>query len=170
MFKSLTLINILQFPQSYPWHHRKPHNIGDSTHCQNKQFFMAPKETLYKITFTNITKWHFSALWVGRKVPSTKDDFSPQIFREFVDHSSDESFHGTELRVKAQEEQHEEEAAGPERRQGHLENSTGVSQESQTGSWEWDIKLNPKIGFPCYIILAIGSTICPVEYSCGGLD
>ena len=64
----------------------------------------------------------------------------PQIFWEFIDHRSDEALHGTELGVESQEEQHKEEAAGPEGRQGHLQNSAGISQESQTRSWESNTK------------------------------
>jgi len=57
---------------------------------------------------------------------------APQIFGEFIDHCSDEALHGTELGVESKKEQHEEETAGPEGRQGHLQNSAGISQESQT--------------------------------------
>ena len=44
----------------------------------------------------------------------------PEIFGKLVHHGRDEALHGAELRVQAEEEQHEEEAAGPEGRQRHL--------------------------------------------------
>ena len=62
--------------------------------------------------------------------------FSPQIFWEFVDHGGDEAFHGAELGVQTEEEQHEEEAAGPEGRERHLEDSAGVGQESEARTWK----------------------------------
>ena len=57
------------------------------------------------------------------------------MFRELVHHGRDEALHGAELRVQAEEEQHEEEAARPEGRERHLEDSAGVGQESEAGPW-----------------------------------
>lgn len=57
-----------------------------------------------------------------------------QIFGELVDHRCDETLHGAELRVQAEKHQHEEEAGGPDRGEGHLEHGTGVGEESKTGS------------------------------------
>ena len=59
---------------------------------------------------------------------------APQIFGELVDHRCDETLHGAELGVQAEEHQHEEEAGGPDRGEGHLKNRTGVGEESETGS------------------------------------
>ena len=58
----------------------------------------------------------------------------PQISWEFIHHGRDETLHGAELGVQAEEHQHEEEAGGPDRGEGHLENRTGVGEESKTGS------------------------------------
>ena len=55
----------------------------------------------------------------------------PEIFGKFVHHGCDEALHGAELGVQAEEEQHEEEAAGPEGRERHLQDSAGVGQEGQ---------------------------------------
>ena len=60
----------------------------------------------------------------------------PQIFGKLVHHGRDEALHGAELGVEAKEEQHEEEAAGPEGGERHLENSAGVGQESEAGAWD----------------------------------
>ena len=60
--------------------------------------------------------------------------FLPQIFWEFVDHGGDEAFHGAELGVQTEEHQHEEEAAGPERREGHLQHGTRVGEEGKAGA------------------------------------
>ena len=60
----------------------------------------------------------------------------PQIFGKLVHHGRDEALHGAELRVQAEEEQHEEEAAGPEGGERHLEDSAGVGQESEARTWK----------------------------------
>ena len=58
----------------------------------------------------------------------------PEILGKLVHHGRDEALHGAELRVQAEEEQHEEEAAGPEGRERHLEDSAGVGEESEAGT------------------------------------
>ena len=60
----------------------------------------------------------------------------PQILRELVHHGRNEALHGAKLGVQAEEEQHEEEAAGPEWRERHLKDSAGVGQESEAGAWK----------------------------------
>ena len=65
----------------------------------------------------------------------TGNSFLPQILGELVDHGGDEALHGAELGVQPQEHQHEEEAAAPERGEGHLQHGAGVGQEGETRPW-----------------------------------
>ena len=60
----------------------------------------------------------------------------PQVSWEFIHHGRDEPLHGAELGVQAQEHQHEEEEAGPEGGEGHLQDSARVGQESKSRAWE----------------------------------
>lgn len=54
--------------------------------------------------------------------------------RPLVDHRSDEALHRTELRVKADEKQHEEEQTRPKGRTRKLQNSRRIRQEGETGT------------------------------------
>ena len=63
-----------------------------------------------------------------------KKHLAPQIFGELVDHRCDETLHGAELGVQAEEHQHEEEAGGPDWGEGHLQHGARVSEECETGS------------------------------------
>ena len=65
----------------------------------------------------------------------TGNSFLPQILGELVDHGGDEALHGAELGVQPEEHQHEEEAAAPERGEGHLQHGAGVGQEGETRAW-----------------------------------
>ena len=60
---------------------------------------------------------------------------SPEKLGKLIDDGRDESLHGAELRVQPQEHQHEEEAAAPERGEGHLQHGAGVGQEGETRPW-----------------------------------
>ena len=82
---------------THPGHTRQTNNVGESTHSEDKQFLVAPGDQRNKLCCVLLETFSL-----------------PQVFGELINHGGDEALHSTELGVKTQEEEHEEEAAGPE--------------------------------------------------------
>lgn len=74
----------------------------------------------------------------SHKVADEADDGDENFFssseklRPFVNHRRNETFHGTELRIETDKQQHEEEQTSPKWRARKLKHSRGISQKSKT--------------------------------------